>query len=252
MKWASFRFYAELNDFLSPRRKEEVVKVSFQGRQSVKHLIESLHVPHTEVGEMRVNGEAVDFSYLVQDGDQVQVYPAPNGYPAGEGEGAYEEMPGWPLFILDNHLGKLARYLRMLGFDSLYRNDYQDEELAEVAEQENRILLTRDRGLLMRKTIQHGYCVRAKDPKQQLAEVARRFDLFDRIEPFQRCLRCNSPLCRVSKEAVLHRLQPLTRKYYHEFHLCPMCDQVYWRGSHYEKMEGFLRGVREGGIDGEP
>ena len=138
------------------------------------------------------------------------------------------------------HLGKLAVYLRWLGFDTLYRNDYADEELARISVEEKRILLTRDRNLLKRRIITHGYFVRATDPKQQIAEVLNHFDLFDKIRPFQRCLRCNQPLRPVEKAIILERLEPLTHQYYNEFHICDACDQIYWRGSHYEHMQHFL------------
>ncbi len=145
-------------------------------------------------------------------------------------------LDGEPYFILDNHLGQLATYLRMLGFDSLYRNDYQDAELAMVSIEEGRVLLTRDRRLLMRKAIRRGYCIHQTDPRQQTAEVLRRFKLFGQVKPFQRCLRCNSPLQVVSKQDIIERLEPLTKIYYDEFHLCPTCNQIYWKGSHYGHM----------------
>lgn len=171
-------------------------------------MIESLGVPHTEVDLILVDGEPVDFSYIVQNGDRISVYPV------------FEAVDITPLvrlrahplrvvrFVLDNHLGKLATYLRLLGFDALYRNDYNDEVLARLSVEERRILLTRDRGLLKRGGITHGYCVRGTDPEQQLLEVIRRFDLGSATRPFNRCLLCNSLLEPVSKEAVSHRLPP--------------------------------------------
>jgi len=144
---------------------------------------------------------------------------------------------------LDSHLGRLAAYLRMLGFDCLYRNDYDDAELAELVQCEKRILLSRDRRLLMRKVVQYGYCLRSLEPPEQLAEVVRRFDLADKIAPLHRCLRCNHPLQPVSKETVLDRLEPLTKIHFDEFHLCPACDQVYWKGSHVERMERLIESV---------
>jgi uncharacterized protein with PIN domain len=149
-------------------------------------------------------------------------------------------LPDKPCFILDNHLGQLATYLRMLGFDSLYQNDYQDDELAQVSSQEERVLLTRDRRLLMRKAIRRGYCIHQTDPRLQAAEVLRRFNLFGQVRPFQRCLRCNSPLLVVSKQDVIERLEPLTKRYYDEFHICPSCNQIYWKGSHFEHMQQMI------------
>jgi hypothetical protein len=150
-----------------------------------------------------------------------------------------------PRFLLDNHLGRLAAYLRMLGFDCLYRNDYDDQQLADVLQHEERILLSRDRRLLMRKVVSHGYCPRSLNSLEQLTEVIRRFDLIKRITPFHRCLRCNHPLEAVLKEAVLDRLEPLTKLYFDEFQICPACNQIYWKGSHYERMQQLIEQMME-------
>ena len=229
LKQARFLFHTDLVALLSPHRREAEIDIPPNGDQSVKHLIESLGVPHTEVGKVLVNGLQVDFSYLVKEGDQVEVYPS---FPVVSAN--VEQGP--PRFILDNHLGRLAVYLRMLGFDALYRNDFQDEELAQVSSREGRILLTRDKRLLMRNLVQQGYWLRSKIPRRQLEEVVRRFGLASIAQPFKRCVRCNEPLVVVRKEDILHRLKPLTRQYYDEFRQCPACDQIYWKGSHYQRM----------------
>ena len=227
MPAARFDFPPELRFFLSPQFRQGSFLYTFELGQSVKHLVESFGVPHTEIGQIAVNENAAGLDYLVQDGDQVTIFPvAPaQGIP-----------PSGPCFVLDNHLGRLAAYLRMLGFDCLYRNDLQDEELAHIASQDERILLTRDRRLLMRRVVHYGYCLRSLDSRRQVREVLRRYNLSGRIAPFRRCLRCNASLEPVSKETILDRLQPLTRLYYAEFHLCPACGQVYWKGSHHERM----------------
>jgi uncharacterized protein with PIN domain len=245
MSQAIFRFFAELNDFLIRNRRGISFEYSFTGNPSVKHLIEAFRVPHTEVGIILANGVPVDFSYLVQNGDLIYIQPVSLDTQITPQSISSQKPNVRPLFLLDNHLGKLATYLRMLGFDVLYRNDYQDAELAILASQEKRILLTRDRGLLMRRAIQQGYCVRKMIPKEQLIEVVKRYNLLDKIQPFQRCLRCNGLLCPVSKEDIIDRLEPLTRLYYDEFHLCSNCDQIYWKGSHYERMRRFLEEIRE-------
>ena len=147
--------------------------------------------------------------------------------------------------MLDVHLGRLAEYLRLLGFDTLYRNDYDDPELAEIAGRERRILLTRDLGLLKRSIVVYGLFVRATDPQQQVIEVLGRFDLFAAIEPFQRCSRCNGRLESVAKAAILHRLQPATSAQHDEFHRCQSCDQLYWKGSHWEHIQQFIAAVRQ-------
>jgi uncharacterized protein with PIN domain len=221
---ATFTFINELNDFLPHNRKNIPLSLEFEDHQSLKHLIESLGVPHTEFGQVCANGQPGNPANRMHEGDQVTVYPADT------------PLEGEPYFILDNHLGQLATYLRMLGFDCLYRNDYQDDELSRVSSQEGRVLLTRDRRLLMRKMITHGYCLHQTDSRQQVVEVLRRFKLFGQVRPFQRCLRCNSPLHEVSKQDIIDRLEPLTKLYFEEFRICPSCKQVYWKGSHYSHM----------------
>lgn len=236
---AAFLFYKELNDFLPPQRQGKPILVSFNDNQSVKHLVESLGVPHTEISRIIVNGSDVGFSYLVANNDTIQVFP----WPKGRYEG-YELLnsppPGDLRFILDNHLGKLATYLRVLGVDTLYENYYQDKELAEISHCENRILLTRDRALLKRAMVRYGYCIRNLLPQKQIIEVIQRFDLQRSIQPFHRCLRCNHPLQPVGKEQIIDRLEPLTRQFFNEFFICPACDKIYWQGSHYEHMLGLL------------
>ncbi len=150
-----------------------------------------------------------------------------------------------PRFVLDSHLGRLAHYLRMLGFDTLYRNDFHDDELADFSAADYCILLTRDRRLLMRSRVQYGYWVRHKIPHQQIVEMLRRFELCDLATPFRRCIHCNGLLQPVSKEQVLHRLEPLTKRYFEQFRICPDCDRIYWQGSHYERMLHFIDQVIE-------
>jgi uncharacterized protein with PIN domain/sulfur carrier protein ThiS len=233
MEQADFRFYGNLNDFLHESRKGNSLSMAFNSHQTVKHLIESLGVPHTEVARVLVNGKQVDFSYQARDGDQVDVYPPMHGAPG-------ENLRGGQRFVLDSHLGRLAHYLRMLGFDILYRNDFDDNELAEISDLEDRILLTRDRRLLMRSRVERGYWLRSKIPREQLVEVVRRFGLNDQVDPFRRCIHCNGLLQPVSKERVLHRLEQLTKKYFEQFRICPECEHVYWKGSHYERMRMFI------------
>lgn len=243
MGQASFRFYAELNDFLPLNQKQQTITFSFELSASVKDMIEALGVPHTEIDLILVNGVPVDFSYPVQGGDQISVYPV------------FEAIDISPLvrlrpkplretrFVLDVHLGRLAVYLRMLGFDTLYRNDYADEELARISSTEGRILLTRDRGLLKRSMVTHGYCIRTTNPRQQLVDVLRRFDLFDSLTPFSRCLHCNGLLQAVDKAAISDRLPPKTRQYYDEFRCCQNCNRIYWPGSHFQRMQQFIASV---------
>jgi len=236
MSSVDLRFYAELNDFLRDAQKKTRFTIELKRRTSVKDLIESLGVPHTEVEVILANGKSVDFNYIVKNRDDFSIYPM------------FESVDVTPIlklrdaplrhtrFVLDCHLGRLARYLRQFGFDTLYRNDYDDDELADTSAREHRILLTRDRNLLKRSIISHGYFIREFDPRKQLDEVIRRFDLRSQIIPFGRCTRCNGKVEKVSKNTVDHLLEPKTRQYFDEFWQCTGCGQVYWEGSHVRHM----------------
>ena len=243
MPQATFRFLGELNDFLPPAQREQVIVAPLNGSTAVKHPIESLGVPHPEVELILANGQAVEFGYRVQADDAIEVHPVST---AGCFKGMSQLRPPLtpPLrFVLDTHLGQLATYLRLFGFDTLYRNDYDDAELAQISSDETRILLTRDRGLLKRKRVVYGHCVRLSDPRQQVVAVLRRYQLTAAVEPWQR-LRCNGRLQPTSKAAVLDQLNqnpPVLRR----LQRCDNCGQVYWQGSHHTKMQNFMEEVRE-------
>ncbi|WP_051276335.1 Mut7-C RNAse domain-containing protein [Desulfovirgula thermocuniculi] len=239
----SCRFYGELNDFLPPNKKQATFRHLFHGAPAVKDIIEALGVPHTEVGLILINGEPAGFSRKIKDGDRLSVYPFFTSIDISPISGLQPFPPERTRFVLDTHLGKLAVYLRMLGFDALYKNDFSDGDLAEISAREGRILLTRDRGLLKRSAVVYGYLVRSGDPEGQLLEVMRRFALLPLVRPFKRCLRCNHVLEDVGKEEVAERLPPKVREHFHDFRLCRRCGRVYWKGSHYENMVKFLRRI---------
>jgi uncharacterized protein with PIN domain len=234
--YASFRFYAELNDFLPRARRGIAFPYRFHMPAAVRDLIEATGVPHSEVDLILANGESVDFGYQVRDGDRISVYPV------------FETLDITPVlrvrpeplrrirFVLDGHLGRLAAYLRLLGFDTLYRNDFSDQELAETAQCDRRIVLTKDRGLLKRSGVTHGYCVRSSNPRQQLIEVCQRFDLSASARPFTRCLHCNGLLQPVSPKSIQHLLTPETVRRYAQYAQCESCGWVYWQGLHYRRL----------------
>ena len=240
MSTAHFRFYAELNDFLPVNQRFREVQLPFQGAQTVKHLVESLGVPHTEIDLILVNGESVDFAYRVQHEDRISVYPVFEGFEIGSVNHLRPAPLRNPTFVLDVHLGRLAAYLRLLGFDAIYQSNYDDEEIARISHSQHRICLTRDRGLLKRKQVTHGYCLRSTDSRQQLREVLQRFDLHQKIQPFSRCARCNGLLQEVEKQTILNRLQEGTQQYYDDFWQCKVCGQVYWQGSHFQRLEKLI------------
>lgn len=236
MHTAYFRFYEELNDFLPPEQRKQTVPYCFRDHPGIKDPIEALGVPHTEVELIIVEGRSVGFDYQLRDGDRVAVYPV------------FESLDVTPLvrlrdaplrrtaFAVDVNLGGLARRLRMCGFDTVYRNDYADRDIARISVGEHRIVLTRDRRLLHHKAVTHGYWVRATDPEKQLLEVLERLDLQSQVRPFRRCLDCNGAVAPVEKSEVIDRLEPLTRKHYDDFYRCRGCGKIYWQGSHYGHM----------------
>jgi uncharacterized protein with PIN domain len=243
MAIAYFCFLAELNYFLPPSKRQVSFTHFFKDRASIKDMIEALGVPHPEVDLITVNGESVDFSYIVEDSDRINVYPISCASEVAATRLVRPTNLTINRFVLDIHLGKLANFLRMLGFDTLYRNDYDDEELAKISASEQRILLTRDKGLLMRSLVTYGYYVRQTDPERQVVEVLRRFDLFREVTPLQRCIRCNGLLESVAKESIIDQLPQNTRLSINEFHRCFSCGQIYWKGSHSERMQQFIEDV---------
>lgn len=237
-------FHAELNDHVPPEQRHVPIGKSFFVPVSVKDLIESCGVLHTEVECISVNNEAVGFDYLVRNEDQIAVHPISQ---------AAEISPTFMLrspvqrplrFVLDVHLGKLTAYLRMLGFNVFYRNCLGDAELANISAKEQRVLLTRDRGLLKHSQVVYGYWLRGTDSRQQTAEVLRRFGLIIDIRPFTRCMACNGILQEVAKERVQPLLPARVAEGYNDFRQCPQCGRVYWKGTHHQRMEHWIGELR--------
>lgn len=237
---ATLRFYGDLSDIAWDTDRDGEARVPVEQPRSVKDAIESCGVPHTEVDLVLVNGHSVDFTQPVGADDRVAVYPpfvdldVPSRVRA-------PQIP--PRFLLDVHLGRLARRLRVLGFDTAYRNAADDADLARESAAQRRWLLTRDRGLLMRSVVTHGYLLRSLDPRLQVFEVVRRFKLNDLVVPMSRCANCNGLLHPVEKSAVSHLLEPATRRDHEVFAQCAGCGQVYWEGSHHPPLRRFVAEV---------
>lgn len=237
---ATFRFHGVLNDFLFKRRRESVILYTFNGTPAIKDSIEALGVPHPEVDVILVNHKPVAFSYLLQEGDLVEVYPVEAGRSWPVGYTSEENNPPPHRFVLDVHLGTLAKSMRMLGLDTHYQTDLTDTAITRIAAEEERVVLTRDIGLLKQRSITWGYWLRSQHTEEQLEEVIRRYSLQPSFRPFARCLACNVPVQQVRKEEVLEQLPPKTKLYFEEFYRCPSCSRVYWKGSHYERMQEFV------------
>ena len=242
-KRAVFRFYAELNDFLPRHQRFASVERLFGGEASVKDLIEAAGVPHTEVDLVIVNSESVDFTYRVQDGDRIAVYPVFEALDIGPIATVRPEPLREPRFFADVHLGRLARHLRLLGFDTAYENNCADAHLAATAAAEDRTVLTRDSGLLKRSMVTHGLFVRARQPRTQLLEVVRRLQLASRLNPFTRCLACNGVLTAVSKDEVAAEVPARAWQSHEQFMRCSQCARVYWAGTHYERLRRLVEDI---------
>jgi uncharacterized protein with PIN domain len=246
MTHVTFQLHGDLADLLSPDQQNHSLVYDLAQESSekvtVKHVAESLGIPHTEIDQISANGETVTFTYILTPGDTIDLWAFS---PKPDLVNLRSPLPRPVRFVLDTHLGRLAVYLRLLGFDALYRNDYTDPQLAELSAQEGRLLLTRDRGLLKRSIVDFGYCVRESSPKQQLISLIRRYQLAAEIDPWRRCLRCNGLLEPVDKAEILDQLEPKTILYFNDFRRCPQCGQIYWRGSHYDHMQSFIEEVRQ-------
>lgn len=240
----NIRFYAELNELLPAAWRHTHFNYEIKKPRSVKDLIESIGVPHPEVDLIFVDNKSVDFNYPVEGGEDIRIYPPTKSLDHSSLIHNHPEPLVEPRFLLDVHLGRLATYLRMLGFDTLYRNDYDDPELADISANQNRILLTCDRKLLMRKQINYGYLVRSRKPREQIAEILKRFDLFHYQPAIARCLQCNGIIEAVTKQQIQSQLLPLTRKHFDRFYQCDSCLKIYWEGSHFGKMQTFIKQLK--------
>jgi uncharacterized protein with PIN domain len=240
MVMASFRFYEELNDFLPRDRRGRSFASKCARAATTKHMIEALGVPHTEVELVLVNGESVGFERLLEEGDRVSVYPKFERFDISPLLRVRERPLRRLRFVADAHLGGLARLLRMAGFDTLYDNNFDDAEIEDIALEQERVVLTRDRELLKRRTITHGCYVHSLKAAHQLREMVDRLDLAASMEPFTLCLHCNAPLREVPKSAVADQLPPSVRELHERFNTCDVCHRVFWQGSHYKRMTALL------------
>lgn len=239
------RFYEELNDFLPPERRRQPFSVDVGEPRSIKDLIEAQQVPHTEVDLIVVNGESVSFDYLVRGGERIAVYPVFESLDVRH----VSRLGRPPLrdvrFIADVHLGTLVRRLRLLGFDCVYEPPWDDPVLAQRSANEHRILLTRDRRLLMRSVVSHGVFLHSDQPDCQLREVVQRLDLAGAVKPMSRCSECNGLLSMVDPDSVRQHIPPKTWHYTQTYYQCADCGKLFWKGTHWPRLERIVRSVSE-------
>jgi uncharacterized protein len=233
--------HGDLPFFLKSRKSK--LRRQLNERSSVKDVIEACGIPHTEVDLILLNGKAIGFEKVLAQDAVVDIYGIDSDRFTFFSENRLQvrEIRN---FVADGHLGKLVRDLRLLGVDVVYDRNAEDRQLVAITAGQNRALLTRDRRLLMHSAVRHGYYLRSQNPFEQTTEVLRRFELGADIRPFSRCLRCNAPLRAVAKAAVAGRLEPLTKIYYEQFRNCSGCGQIYWSGSHFDKLRDRVEKLR--------
>jgi uncharacterized protein len=240
---ATVRLYGELGDFVAPTRRGRAFDADLGGRRSVKDFVEALGVPHCEVFLVLVDGTSVGFDHLLTGGERVAVFPHFAELDVPEMATAGEPLPREPRFVLDGHLGRLAAYLRAMGFDVAHDRDADDATIARIAAEEDRVVLTRDLGLLKRSIVRHGRFVRATAPREQAIEIVSRFRLADLARPFTRCLACNEPLVAATREAVAALVPDGVLGRFDEFVRCAKCDRAFWRGTHHERLSHAIEAI---------
>ena len=238
------RFYEELNDFLPKEKRKKRFAHQFIDRTSVKDLIESIGVPHTEVDLILVNGNSVNFKYLIIDGDDISVYPVFESFDISEVQHLRPKPLRKPKFVADVHLGRLTRYLRMMGLDVAYKNNFENAEIVQLSLKERRAILTKDKGILKRNDVTHGYWLRKNKVEEQVKEVLKRFDLKNEIKEFSRCIECNDLLKPVKKELIIYQLPVKVANTQNKFYECPSCKKIYWKGTHYQRMLTFIQSIK--------
>lgn len=249
MATATFRFHGELNAFVARTQRDRAFAHACARDATLKHAIEALGVPHTEIGQLTVNGAAAGLDRPVGDGDRIDVYPERAREPAAAPP-ATRRSEQWR-FVADAHLGGLAQLLRLAGFDTCYDNHYRDDEIAALAEREGRLVLTRDRELLKRRAVARGCYLHALQPADQLRELFSRLALAPYMRPFRLCLRCNAPLHALDADAAAPRVPAGVRQRHRRFVECDVCRRVFWEGSHWRRMRALVDSMRTAAVPDE-
>ncbi len=247
MTTATFRFHRELNEFLARTQRDQALKCACPRASTTKHMIEALGVPHTEVALILRNGRPSSFDTPIEHGDLIEVYPS-RVMPHALESACPLRVPlraETVRFIADAHLGALAQLLRLAGFDTRYDNHFPDDEIEQLAHDEHRVVLTRDRELLKRRSLVHGCYVRALQPDAQWREVAARLDLAPHVRPFRLCLMCNAPLRVANADEVSDRVPDGVLERHTRFVTCDVCRRVFWEGSHWKRMRARIEDLMD-------
>lgn len=245
MNQVRLRFYEELNDYLPEELRKGWIESSVEPGTSVGEKISSYGIPLDEIDLILVNQQSESFDYILRQGDRISVYPVFESFDISEISKLREKPLRDPAFVCDVHLGRLCKYLRILGFDTSYSNDYAPQQMIEISNREKRIILSRSINLIRHKEITRAYWIRSAKSLEQLKDLMNGLDIMKWAQPFTRCIRCNSKLETVNKEDIIDRLEGRTAKYYTEFFRCTVCGQIYWKGSHYESMLEFIHQIEK-------
>lgn len=245
MNRVRFRFYEELNDYLPEELRKGWIESSAEPGTSVGEKIASFGIPLEEIDLVLVNQQSESFEYILQEEDRISVYPVFESFDISQVSKLRDKPLRELSFICDVHLGRLSKYLRMLGFDTSYLNNYTPQQIIEISNLENRVILSKNIQLTRHKEVTHAYWVRSAEPKEQLKDLIYGLNILKLAQPLTRCLNCNSKLEIIKKEDIINRLEERTAKYYTEFFRCPLCDQIYWKGSHYESMLEFIHQIEK-------
>ncbi|SPD74953.1 conserved hypothetical protein [uncultured Desulfobacterium sp.] len=236
-------FFNELKDLITARRRNSRIELRFNDKRSVKDLIESVGVPHTEVDIILVNGKSVDFRYSIHDGDSICVYPVCE---TEEPSGAIHLAPISRLrgrFIADTNIHDIVRYMRALGLDVYFNPSLSPRGIIDISRQEDRIILTRSKSLLKHNDAVIGFLLRRGQVEAQIRDIINRFAIRKEIKPFSRCLNCNTLLAPVDKNVIEERIPNKTRAYCDKYAICPSCDKIYWEGSHVMEMKKVIEEI---------
>ena len=245
MNQVRFRFYEELNNYLPEDLRKGWIESSAEPGTSVGEKIHSFGIPLNEIDLILVNQLSESFDYILQEGDRISVYPVFESFDISEVSKLRDKPLRDPAFICDVHLGRLCKYLRMLGFNTYYSNDFTPQQIIEISNLEKRIILSKSIHIIRHKEVTHAYWVRSSEPLEQLKDLIYRLDFSKRAQALTRCLNCNTKLEKAKKEDIIDRLEERTEKYYTDFFRCPTCDQIYWKGSHYEHMLEFIHQIEK-------
>lgn len=245
MNRVRFRFYEELNDYLPEELRKGWIESSAEPGTSVGEKIASFGIPLEEIDLVLINQQSESFEYILQEEDRISVYPVFESFDISQVSKLRDKPLREHSFICDVHLGRLCKYLRMLGFDTSYLNNYTPQQIIEISNLEKRVILSKNIQLTRHKEVTRAYWVRSAEPKEQLKDLIFGLDILKLAQPLTRCLNCNSELKIIKKEAIINRLEERTAKYYTEFFRCPLCDQIYWKGSHYESMLEFIHQIEK-------